>query len=522
MKRFINPTICHLMLILLLISSVAKGQISSNTVKYQVTYNPSNQLYTAWVIPDYNVPNAHNAGSVELGGTAQFTIVVPKDFVITNITDLKGIWTKVNDSAFRKLGPGQNGQIWTGLDPTLNYYIIGKAPNETDYGTFAVGVPIALFSFTGNSCYGIVKALPANDLFITIADNSYGLNVGNSFYSRSGQPSGGNQKPLEQFISITGSLANCLPLQANPENLTTKVNTAITTHVLVNDTKGGNTVNPLDVTVSISANPVNGTVIVNADGTIKYTPNANFIGKDCYVYQICDKTLPTLCDTAQVCVTVNKGTANLKISKVLNGNTKVVAKNSPVSYTIVIENLGTTDATNIVVVDSLDVGLQYLSNTVSTGTFSFNSISTGTFSSPHWNIPLLAAGTTATLTISATVINEGVSFNFVKIQSLDQTELTPSDNEDRACVSVPIKLCIGDTLEVSVPTQFTNVVWFNNGITVGTGNNLIISNFGSYTFQASNVQCPAQGCCPIVVEDGNCCRPTICVPFGVTKVKSLK
>jgi len=509
MKRFINFNICHFVLILLLNSTVVKGQISSNTIKYQVTYNPNSQVYTAWVVPDYNVPNANNAGSTELGGTAQFTIVVPKDFVITNISDLKGIWTKVTDSAFRKLGPGQNGQVWTGLDQTLNYYVIGKAPNETDYGTFAIGVPIALFSFTGNSCYGIVKALSANDLFITVADNTYGLNVGNSFYSRSGQPSGGNQKPLEQFISITGTPANCLPLQANPDNQSTTANTPITTNILVNDTKGGNTVNPLDVVVSISENPSNGTIIINADGTIKYTPNANFVGKDCFIYQICDKSLPTLCDTAKVCITVNKGSANLKISKILNGNTKVVAKNSLVTYTIVIENLGATDATNIVVKDSLDAGLQYSTNTVSTGTFSL----------PLWNIPLLAAGTTATLIITATVVNEGVSFNFVKIQSLDQTELTPSDNEDRACVSVPFKICSGDSLQVAVPSQFTSVVWFNNGVTVGTGNILIISQLGNYTFQASNAQCPAQGCCPIVVEDGNCCRPNICVPFSVIKVK---
>ena len=510
MKKFINFNICYLMLILLLFSTVVKGQISSNTIKYQITYNYNSQVYTAWIVPDYNVPNANNAGSTELGGTAQFSIVVPKDFVITSITDLKGIWTKITDSAFRKLGPGQNGQVWIGLDPTLNYYVIGKAPNETDYGTFAVGVPIALFSFTGNSCYGIVKVLSANDPFITVADNSYGLNVGNSFYSRSGQTNGGNQKPLEQYISVTGKPANCLPLQANPDNSTTTVNTSVTTNILVNDTKDGNTVNPLDMVVSISANPSNGILVVNANGTIKYTPNANFIGKDCYVYRICDKTISTLCDTAKVCVTVNKGTANLKISKVLNGNTKVVTKNSLVSYTIVIENLGTTDATNIVVKDSLDAGLRY----------STNSVSAGTFSLPLWTIPFLGAGKTATLTISVTAINEGVSFNFVKIQSLDQTELTPSDNEDRACVSVPFKICSGDSLQVSVPSQFTNVVWFNNGVIVGTGNSLIISQLGSYTFQASNAQCPSQGCCPIVVEDGNCCRPNICVPFSVIKVKS--
>ena len=512
MKRFINSNICYVFTLLLLISSTVKGQISSNTVKYQVTYNPTNQVYTAWVVPDYNVPNANNTTSTELGGTAQFSLVVPKDFVITNITDVKGTWTKVDDSAFRKLGPGQPDQVWTGLNPALNYYVIGKSPAETNYGTFAPGTPIALFTFTGNSCFGEVKALPANDPFIAAADNTYGLNVANSFYSRSGQPSGGNQKPLEQFVGITGPIANCLPLQANPDNVSTASGTSTTTNVLANDTKGGSPVTANQVTLSIFTNPSNGTVTINADGTIKYTPNANFAGKDCYAYQICDKATTTICDTAQVCVMVSNGTANLKISKVLNGTTKVVSKNSTVTYTIVIENLGSTSATNIVVKDSLDAGLQYVSNTVTTGTFSL----------PLWNIPVLAAGAKATLTITAKAIGEGVSFNYVKIKSLDQTEITPTDNEDRACVSVPVQLCSGESLEVSVPTQYTNVVWFKNGATAGTGNTFTISQVGSYTFQASNAQCPAQGCCPIVVEDGNCCRPDICVPFSVVKVKSSK
>ena len=357
-----------------------------------------------------------------------------------------------------------------------------------------------------------MKALPAIDPFITIADNTYGLNVGNSFYSRSGQPSGGNQKPLEQFIAITGNPANCLMLEAKPDNSNTKMGIAITTNILANDNKGGSPISINDVSLSITENPTNGTLIVNADGSIKYTPNPNFIGKDCYVYKICDKIVATICDTAKVCINVTKGTANLKISKVLNGNTKVVSKNSLVTYTILLENLGTDNATNIVITDSLDAGLQYVSNTVSTGTFSL----------PTWNIPVLAGGASATLTISATVIAEGVSFNYVKIKSLDQIDLTPNNNDDRACVSVPLKLCSGDSLEVSVPTQYTNVVWFNGTTLVGTGNTLIISQIGSYTFQASNAQCPAQGCCPIVVEDGNCCRPNICVPFTIVKIKSSK
>ena len=509
MKRIINPNIFYLCILMLLSISWAKGQMSPNTVKYKITYSPSTQVYTAWVIPDYAVPNSYNTGTTEFGGTAQFTVVVPTDFVITNITDINGVWTKVTDAAFSKLGPGQAGQTWTGLDPALNYYVIGKSPSETNYGAFQIGVPVALFSFKGNGCYGVVKPLPSNDAFITAADNTYSLNVANSFYSRSAQPSGGNQITLEQFINITGEPANCLPIVANPDNAATLSGNPVTIPILSNDSNGGNTVTNTNVTVSITSNPTNGTVIINPDGTIKYTPNPNFSGKDCLIYQICDKVNTMQCDTALVCVNVSATKSDIKITKKLNGNTKVVALNDIVTYTILVENLGPDNATNVVVKDSLGAGLQYISSTVSAGTFT----------SPTWSIPTFSNGASATLTVTAKVISEGVSFNFAKVKSSDQVDLVTSNNEAQACVSVPIKLCSGDNLEVSVPTQYTNVVWFNGLNQVGTGNVLVISQSGSYTFQASNAQCPAGGCCPIVVEDGNCCKPDICVPFNVAKVR---
>jgi uncharacterized repeat protein (TIGR01451 family) len=512
MKSIINFKVCCLFLLLIISVTVSKAQQSVNTVKYKITYNSATQVYTTWVVPDYSVPNSNNTGTTEFGGTAQFTIVVPKDFVITSITDINGVWTKVNDSAFRKLGPGQPGQVWTGLDPAFNYYVIGKSPSETNYGSFTVGTPVALFSFKGNSCYGALKPIAPNDPFITAADNAYGLNLANSFYSRSAQPSGGNQKPLEQFKDITGVPANCLPLEAKPDNGTTAAGNAITMSVLSNDTKGGSPVIATEVTLTINQNPTNGTVVVNADGSIKYTPNVGFTGKDCYIYRICDKLSSSLCDTANVCVNVTNGRSNLKVTKTLIGNTKIMALNSIVSYSIKVENLGPDNATNVVLKDSLGAGLQYFSNATSKGTYS----------NPLWSIPTLNNGEIATLTISAKAISEGVSFNFAKIQSADQLDLNTTNNEDRACISVPIKICSGEKIEATVPAQYTNVTWFNGLTVVGTGNSLIISQAGSYTFQASNSQCPAGGCCPIVVEEGNCCSPNICVPFSVVKIKSLK
>ena len=291
-------------MLFLFVSVSVRAQNSSNTVKYQITYNPTNQVYTAWVVPDYSVPNANNLEVNEFGGTAQFSIVVPKDFVITNITDIKGVWTKTTDSDFRKLGPGQVGQVWTGLDPTLNYYLIGKAPSETNYGIFTVGVPVALFSFTSNSCYGVVKALPANDPFIAAADVAYSLNAGSSFYSRSGQPSGGNQRPLEQFLATTGIPANCLPPQANPDVASSAAGISTTIPVLANDKANDGTQASLtNVTIPIvTALPTKGTAIVNPDGTIKYTPNLGTSGTDIFIYSICDKINLTTCDTAKVTI----------------------------------------------------------------------------------------------------------------------------------------------------------------------------------------------------------------------------
>lgn len=509
MTRYIFSIAVYICFLCLLMTSTIKGQSSVNTVKYKITFDGTTQVYTAWVVPDYSVPNSNNASAIEQGSTAQFTIVVPKDFVITNITDINGTWTKTTETAFRKLGPGQPGQTWIGLDPTLNYYVIGKTPSETDFGTFTSGVGVKLFSFTGNGCYGLVKPLPPNDPFIQKSNDTYSLNVGNSFYSRSAQPKG-NIVPLEQFINITGEPANCLPLLANPDNVTTASGTALPAiNVLQNDSKGGKTPTTADVSVSISENPANGTATVNADGTIKYTPKANFVGKDCFVYKICDNLNTTSCDTAKICVSVANGKSDIRITKTLNGSTKIAPLNSNVTYTILVENLGIDNATNIVVKDSLGAGLQYVSNTVTTGTFT----------NPLWSIPALSNGASATLTVTAKVIAEGVSFNYAKIQSLDQVDLSITNNDSKACVSVPIKLCSGEKLEVSVPIQYTNVAWYNAGVSVGTGNTFLISGPGSYTTTANNIQCPATGCCPIVVEDGNCCPTNICVPFVITKVK---
>ncbi len=58
------------------------------------------------------------------------------------------------------------------------------------------------------------------------------------------------------------------------------------------------------LTASLVTAPVNGTVVLNADGSFTYAPNANFSGLDSLVYQVCDNGTPSLCDTAILRITV--------------------------------------------------------------------------------------------------------------------------------------------------------------------------------------------------------------------------
>lgn len=82
--------------------------------------------------------------------------------------------------------------------------MFGKAPVETNYGVFKRDEPIALFSFSGvKGDPKDVSVLDARDPFVALADRHFALNVGNSFYSRSGQYRAVTATPLEQFSTPT-------------------------------------------------------------------------------------------------------------------------------------------------------------------------------------------------------------------------------------------------------------------------------------------------------------------------------
>ncbi|WP_139166574.1 Ig-like domain-containing protein [Epilithonimonas hungarica] len=98
---------------------------------------------------------------------------------------------------------------------------------------------------------------------------------------------------------------------ANDDQSQTYPNIPVTIDILNNDV---GRVSP--TTVAIVSQPTNGTVVVNPDGTVTYTPNPGFSGTDTFNYQVCNSDR-SLCSTAVV--TVNVGCLDAEMKHILTG-----------------------------------------------------------------------------------------------------------------------------------------------------------------------------------------------------------
>ncbi|HMG90035.1 MAG TPA: Ig-like domain-containing protein [Chryseolinea sp.] len=86
-------------------------------------------------------------------------------------------------------------------------------------------------------------------------------------------------------VAITVIPVNDAPI-ASPDQATTPEDVPVNIPVLANDTDVDNAI---DVTsVAVKTNPVNGTVAVQPDGSINYTPNKDYYGTDTFTYTVKD------------------------------------------------------------------------------------------------------------------------------------------------------------------------------------------------------------------------------------------
>ena len=174
-----------------------------------------------------------------------------------------------------------------------------------------------------------------------------------------------------------GSPDNEAPI-ANADTSTTPEGTPINIVVLANDFDP----DADSITITATTDPANGTITLNPNGTITYTPDAGFIGEDTFTYTICDDGIPQLCDTATVTVTVqpagypnttnanddayNATPTSILIGNVLANDNDIEGDTQTVTTTTVITSEGVT-----VNIDPNTGAFTYTPNAGYSGTDSF-------------------------------------------------------------------------------------------------------------------------------------------------------
>ncbi|MFT6885326.1 MAG: hypothetical protein ACJAWZ_001524 [Paracoccaceae bacterium] len=101
------------------------------------------------------------------------------------------------------------------------------------------------------------------------------------------------------------------------DTASTDEDTAVTTNALTNDSFEGTPV----VSVEVGDEPSNGSVVVNGDGTITYTPDANFTGEDQYTYTV---TSGGVTETQTVTLTVAPVTDLVAVADIASGDEDTV------------------------------------------------------------------------------------------------------------------------------------------------------------------------------------------------------
>ena len=103
-----------------------------------------------------------------------------------------------------------------------------------------------------------------------------------SFIYRVQDNEGAWSNPATMTITVEGETSNIAPMAAD-DNSATYENQSVTINVLANDHDADG-----DFLLVLEATASNGTVEINSDRTLTYTPNANYIGEDWITYRISD------------------------------------------------------------------------------------------------------------------------------------------------------------------------------------------------------------------------------------------
>ncbi|WP_425100643.1 Ig-like domain-containing protein [Tropicibacter sp. S64] len=215
----------------------------------------------------------------------------------TYTDQVQGVTFKINDIDFSALNGDLDNTDGGGFQDivTVNAYDIDGNPVAVNL------VPVGTVSETGQTLTGTTEGdfvNPSGSVFVQISSPVHRIEI---LY--------GNGGVAQQAVTISDvhfstvdivDGGNGAPVAVDDLG-STALDTAVTIDVQGNDSDPDG--DPLTTTAASS--PANGSVVVNGDGTITYTPNSGFSGTDSFDYTVTDGNGGT--DSATVTVNVGGG-----------------------------------------------------------------------------------------------------------------------------------------------------------------------------------------------------------------------
>ncbi len=447
------------------LEGIVVGLYDANSTLCGIAYTDANGIYSLGSVlagsyfVQFNLPSSNLRFTVKAAGTPQTDSDADIATGKTALFNVAGNITDI-DAGMVELHPpvATDDSSSTDINKPVDISVLG---NDTDED----GDTLTVTSVTQGT-NGTVTINP--DGTVTYTPNKDFIGTDTFTYTISD----GNRGTDTATVTVT-VVDNNHPPVATDDSSSTDINKPVDISVLGNDTdEDGDT-----LTVTSVTQGTNGTVTVNPDGTVTYTPNKDFIGTDTFTYTISDGNRGT--DTATVTVLVTP------LPRYSIGDKVWLDKNANG-----IQDAGESGLEGIV------VGLYYANSTLcgiastdANGIYSFDSVLAGSyfvqFNLLDPNLRFTAKGTGTSQTDSDADIATGKTdlFNVAgNITDIDAgvIEVHPpvaTDDSSSTEINKPVNISVlgndtdedGDTLTVT-------------GVTQGSNGSVVINPDGTVTY----------------------------------------
>ncbi len=259
-------------------------------------------------------------------------------------------------------------------------------------------------------------------------------------------------------------------------------------NILDNDLLNGKKVK--DTEVDFEFTELDGIIglIINDNGELSLVPGVNEARAYRLKYTLTEVNNPLNSDDAWVVFKLYNDDVNLRISKTSNG--LEIFEGDEFEYEILVENIGTTTATNVEIVDELPSGLSYLGFTFASNITGISVNATVSGSRVVFSIAELSAGTSVLikLKVKANPLPNGSPLTITNVATVTSTQTDTNGNDNTGTDVNQIKpFFIGNVITPNGDGK--NDRFVIKGIGKFPTNELIIFNrYGDHVYESVNYQ----------------------------------